>query len=92
MQELSTEVLENISKGVFDFEDNTDGTAFYIAGTISSANKKIKGEDSGLKIKRLEASSNSGDEQQVPLKIMIKRPKQTEEETTSNVPHKRRWN
>ena len=73
MQELSTEVLENISKGVFDFEDNTDGTAFYIAGTISSANKKIKGEDSGLKIKRLEA-------------------KQTEEETTSNVPHKRQLN
>ena len=91
-KELSTEVLENISKGVFDFEDNTDGTAFYIAGTISSANKMIKGEDSGLKIKRLEASSNSGDEQQVPLKIMIKQPKQSEEETTSNVPHKRQLN
>ena len=81
-------MLENVSKGVFDFEDNTDGTASYAAETISSTNKKIEGEDSGLKIKRLEASSNSGDEQQVPLKITFKRPKQTEEEISSNVPRK----
>merc|ERR1712223_71052 len=87
-KEWSTEVLENVSKGVFDFEDNTDGTASYAAETISSTNKKIEGEDSGLKIKRLEASSNSGDEQQVPLKITFKRPKQTEEEISSNVPRK----
>ena len=87
-KEWSTEVLENVSKGVFDFEDNNDGTASYAAQTILSQNKKTEGEDSALKIKRLETSSNSGDEQQVPLKITFKRPKQTEEEISSNVPRK----
>merc|ERR1719500_2125424 len=87
-KEWSTEVLENVSKGVFDFEDNSDGTASYAAQTVLSQNKKAEGEDSALKIKRLETSSNSGDEQQVPLKITFKRPKQTEEEISSNVPRK----
>jgi uncharacterized C2H2 Zn-finger protein len=87
-KEWSTEVLENVSKGVFDFEDNSDGTASYAAETVLSQNKKAEGEDSALKIKRLETSSNSGDEQQVPLKITFKRPKQTEEEISSNVPRK----
>ena len=88
IKEWSTEVLENVSKGVFDFEDNDDSTTINAAHSFQSKGSKMEEDGSPLKVKRFETSSNSGDEQQVPLKITFKRPKQTEEEKRSNQPRK----
>ena len=41
-KELSTEVLENISKGVFDFEDNTDGTILLGPSLPQTRRSKVK--------------------------------------------------
>ena len=84
-KEWSTEVMENVSKGVFDFEDNDDSTASYLAHSLQP---KCKMDEGSLNVKQIDALNYSGDEQQVPLKITFKRPKQTEEEISSNQPRK----